>query len=84
MAWKSVVEQASCLFRLPGIRGGTGILPVSTSGHQGWNRHLACFNFQAGRMPTLLLFSAKIQQCQKNAEVDSHNHFCLNPLKTID
>ncbi|NEN96532.1 MAG: hypothetical protein F6K50_13615 [Moorea sp. SIO3I7] len=29
------------------ISRGTGILPVSTSGHQGWNRHLACFNFGA-------------------------------------
>ncbi|EGJ32733.1 hypothetical protein LYNGBM3L_03650 [Moorena producens 3L] len=67
-----------------------GILAVSTFRHLGrtgillWNGHLARFNSQAGRMPTLLLFSAKIQQCQKNAEVNSHNHFCVNPFKTLD
>ncbi|NEO39524.1 MAG: hypothetical protein F6J90_25595 [Moorea sp. SIOASIH] len=43
------VEWASCCGM--GIRRGTGILPVS-------------IYFRAGRMPTLLLFSAKIQQRQ--------------------
>ncbi|NEO37421.1 MAG: hypothetical protein F6J90_14235 [Moorea sp. SIOASIH] len=46
-----LVELASCQFQLyrMGIRRRTGILPVS-------------IDFRAGRMPTLLLFSAKIQQ----------------------
>ncbi|NEQ15222.1 MULTISPECIES: hypothetical protein [unclassified Moorena] len=94
------MEWASWLFQLSGIlveRGsccGMGILPVSIprrasclfqlSGILVWNGHPARILPRAGRMPTLLLFSAKIQQCQKNAEVNSHNHFCVNPFKTLD
>ncbi|WP_424094687.1 hypothetical protein [Moorena producens] len=61
-----LVEQASCLLQFPASwwnrnLGGTGILPVSFSGILvewacWWNRHLACYNYRAGRMPTPLMF----------------------------
>ncbi|WP_149030809.1 hypothetical protein [Moorena producens] len=84
MAWESGVEQASCLFQLRGIRRGTGILPVSTSGHLAVEQASCLFQLPGGQDAHPTHIHPTPQQCQKNAEVDSHHHFCLNPLKTLD